>query len=82
MTASEPKEHKQSFHRSHTHPLTALTPLVIGELVKDPENRWRWIRIGSIVIALIGEGEQSWQDRVRGQREESRSTNRGHTGRD
>jgi hypothetical protein len=67
---------RTSFHRSHTHLLTALTPLVIGELVHDPDKRWRWIRIGSMVIALIGEVEQSWRERIRREREEGRTTTR------
>jgi hypothetical protein len=64
-----PHHEKKAFHRSHTHLLTALAPLVIGELVKDSEKRWRWIRISSIVVALIGEAESSWQDKVRRDRE-------------
>ena len=56
---------RHCFHRSHTHLLAALTPLVIGEFVKDPEKRWRWIRIGSIVAALVGEAEMSWRERVK-----------------
>ncbi|HYV29160.1 MAG TPA: hypothetical protein VFA77_16625 [Candidatus Eisenbacteria bacterium] len=33
-----------------------LAPLVIGELVKDPEKKWRFIRIFSVSAALISEG--------------------------
>ena len=33
-----------------------LSPLVIGELVKDPEKKWRFIRITSVAVALISEG--------------------------
>jgi len=33
-----------------------LSPLIIGELVKDNEKRWRWIRIASVATALISEG--------------------------
>jgi hypothetical protein len=33
-----------------------LSPLVIGELVKDPERKWRFIRVSSVAIALISEG--------------------------
>ena len=68
------KQHR-CFHRSHTHLLAALTPLVIGELVKDPDKRWRWIRIGSIITALVGEIEMSWRERVKREREEE--TDRG-----
>jgi hypothetical protein len=30
-------------------------PLVIGEVVKDPDQRWRFIRISSVAMALISE---------------------------
>lgn len=33
-----------------------LSPLVIGELVKDPEKKWRFIRVSSVAVALISEG--------------------------
>jgi hypothetical protein len=33
-----------------------LAPLVIGELVKDPDQRWRFIRISSVALASISEG--------------------------
>jgi hypothetical protein len=33
-----------------------LSPLVIGELVKDPDKRWRWIRIASVITAFAAEG--------------------------
>jgi|SRR5579864_1936193 len=33
-----------------------LSPLVIGELVKDPEKKWRFIRVTSVAVALISEG--------------------------
>lgn len=33
-----------------------LSPLVIGELVKDPERKWRFIRVSSVAAALISEG--------------------------
>ena len=33
-----------------------MAPLVIGELVKDPDKRWRWIRIASVATALVSEG--------------------------
>jgi len=45
-----------------------LSPLVIGELVKDPDQRWRWIRIASIATALTAEG--FYAHRVRKQREQ------------
>jgi len=33
-----------------------LSPLIIGELVKDADQRWRWIRIASVATALVSEG--------------------------
>ena len=33
-----------------------LSPLLIGELVKDPEKKWRFIRVSSVAVALISEG--------------------------
>ena len=33
-----------------------LSPLIIGELVKDADKRWRWIRIASVATALVSEG--------------------------
>ena len=33
-----------------------LSPLIIGELVKDADKRWRWIRIASVSTALLSEG--------------------------
>jgi hypothetical protein len=48
---------------------SALAPLIIGECVKDPEKRWRYIRITSVAMAFISEGvhahrvEQQRKDR-------------------
>lgn len=33
-----------------------LLPLVIGEVVKEPQRQWRFIRITSVAMALISEG--------------------------
>ena len=33
-----------------------LSPLIIGEIVKDPEKKWRFIRVSSVAAALISEG--------------------------
>jgi hypothetical protein len=70
---------RQSFQRAHTsvgagsagHWLKMagiLSPLIIGELVKDADKRWRWIRI--ISVATAGLSEVLWAHRVRQQREE------------
>jgi hypothetical protein len=67
---------RQAFH----HPRTSmgaghwiktagiLAPLVIGELVKDPDQRWRWIRISSVATALVSEG--MWAHRLQKERRE------------
>jgi hypothetical protein len=59
---------RQAFHRAHASVGAAgnpaahilrlgglLAPLVVGELVKDPDKRWRWIRICSLVGAAVSE---------------------------
>jgi hypothetical protein len=33
-----------------------LAPLIIGEIVKDPDKKWRFIRITSVAMALVSEG--------------------------
>ena len=58
-------------HQSRHHPpsavghwtrtLGALTPLVIGELVKDPEKKWRFIRIASVALAVLNEGSYAYR---------------------
>lgn len=45
-----------------------LSPLIIGELVKDADKRWRWIRIASVSTALLSEG--MYAHRVQREREE------------
>jgi hypothetical protein len=71
MQHKAPKHHAYpSHHRSVTHLLTVLTPLIIGELIHDADKRWRWIRIGSLATAVAGELELCWQDRVRARERE------------
>jgi hypothetical protein len=36
-----------------------LSPLIIGEFVKDPEKKWRFIRITSVAAAILSEGLHS-----------------------
>jgi hypothetical protein len=36
-----------------------LAPLIIGELVKDPDRKWRFIRITSVAAAILSEGLHS-----------------------
>lgn len=45
-----------------------LAPLVIGELIKDPDKKWRWIRIASLVSA--GVTELMWAQREQQRREQ------------
>jgi hypothetical protein len=58
---------RQCFQRANTHVGAGsaghwikmagiLSPLIIGELVKDADKRWRWIRIASVSTALLSEG--------------------------
>ena len=70
-----PRRHP-AFHHAHTTMGAAghwirtaglLAPLVIGELIKDPDKRWRWIRIASISTTLISEG--LYTNKVRRERE-------------
>jgi hypothetical protein len=51
-----------------------LAPLVIGEFVKDPDQRWRFIRIASVATALLSEG--MYTHRIRKEREEARQRER------
>lgn len=71
-------DYRQSFHRAHTsvgagsagHWIKMagiLSPLIIGELIKDADKRWRWIRISSVATALLSEG--LWAHRVNQRRE-------------
>ena len=45
-----------------------LAPLIIGELVEDPNKRWRWIRVASIATALLSEG--MYTHKIKQEREE------------
>ena len=36
-----------------------LAPLIIGEFVKDPDRKWRFIRITSVAAAVLSEGLHS-----------------------
>ena len=36
-----------------------LAPLIIGEFVKDPDRKWRFIRITSVAAAILSEGLHS-----------------------
>jgi hypothetical protein len=69
----------RQYKNSCAHLLTVLTPLVIGELIKDPEKRWRWLRIGSVITALGVEVFTEWRRHIKEERkgkEEARSGGR------
>jgi hypothetical protein len=45
-----------------------LAPLIIGEFVKDPDRKWRFIRITSVAAAILSEGlhsHKTYKDRER-----------------
>ena len=48
----------------------APLPLFMGQLVKDSEKRWRFIRVASVALAVINEG--TYACRVQQQRCEAR----------
>jgi hypothetical protein len=52
---------RQPYHNPHTslgatghwiRTAGMLAPLLIGELIEDPNKKWRWIRIASVSTAL------------------------------
>jgi hypothetical protein len=51
-----------------------LAPLVIGEFVKDPDQRWRYIRIASVATALISEG--LWTNKIHKERQHAQERER------
>jgi hypothetical protein len=69
--------HRHAFHKPHTSIGAAghwvrtagiLAPLVIGEFIKDPETKWRAIRIAAVTTALVSEG--MWTHKIRNERKE------------
>jgi len=80
--AEQPKWQQKEQHRRSHHPARAvegeighwvrtagiLAPLIIGEFVKDPDRKWRFIRITSVAAAILSEGlhsHKSYRDRER-----------------
>ena len=53
-----------------------LSPLIIGELVKDSDKRWRWIRISSLATALISEGLYQYREQQRREQRTQRQCHR------
>jgi hypothetical protein len=77
----EPHQHRQheAFHHSHSsmgavghwvRTAGLLAPLVIGELIKDPDKRWRWVRLASVATTLVSEG--LYANKVRHERAHTR----------
>jgi hypothetical protein len=70
---------KQAFHKPHSSmgatghwvkTAGILAPLVIGEFVKDPDQRWRYIRMASVATALLSEA--LWTTKIRKERDHAR----------
>ncbi len=68
---------KQAFHHPRTSvgaaghwakTLGILSPLFIHEMIKDPEQRWRWIRISAVATALVSQA--TWTHRIPKERQE------------
>jgi aminoglycoside/choline kinase family phosphotransferase len=63
-TSADMPRDRQAFHRAHTtlgvghwlKTIGILSPLIIGEFVKDPERRWRYARIAAVATAALSEG--------------------------
>ncbi len=77
---------RQPYHKPHS-PIGAaghwiktagiLAPLVIGEFVKDAEQRWRYIRLASVATALISEG--LWTIKIHNERKLTQEHERDRT---
>jgi hypothetical protein len=74
---------RQPYHNPHTslgatgHWIKTagiLAPLVIGEFIKDPEQKWRYVRIASVATALVSEA--MWTHKIRKEREAAREHER------
>jgi hypothetical protein len=60
----DPGVYRQAFHHPRTslgasghwiHLLSVAAPLIISELIKDPEQKWRALRLASVGAALASE---------------------------
>jgi len=69
---------RQAFHKPRTSlgatghwikTLGILSPLVIGEFIKDPEQKWRAIRISSVATALLSEA--LWTHKINKEKEDA-----------
>jgi len=72
---------RQACHKPHTalgvahwlKTLGILSPLIIGEFVKDPERRWRYTRMAVIATAALSQGLYTQRiQRAREERDECR----------
>ena len=79
---------RQAFHRPHSSLGTAahyvkevgiLAPLIISEFVKDPGEKWRYIKLASLVTALMSQG--MWTARLHSERKHAREREPQHHGR-
>lgn len=52
LDLKEPMHKSRVFVGSLIHVRGAIAPLIIGEVVMDPEKRWRFIRISAAVTAV------------------------------
>lgn len=77
MTRDTYREPRREFHGSSSAMGTVLqvvktagilAPLLIGEIVKDPDARWRYIRIASVATALVSQG--LYTSRIQNERKE------------
>lgn len=72
------RAHRLAFHKPHTAYGVAhwirtagiLAPLIIGEFIKDPEKKWRAVRIATVATTLVSEG--MYTNHVRNERERAR----------
>ena len=71
--------HRQAFHHPQTSYGAAghwiktagiLAPLVISEFIKDPDKKWRAVRIASVATVLFSEG--TWTHKIHKEREQAR----------
>jgi hypothetical protein len=74
---------RQPYHKPHSSIGAAghwiktagiLAPLVIGEFVKDADQRWRYIRLASVATALISEG--LWTNKIHNERKAAQERER------
>ena len=72
-----PLPDRQPYHNPHTsigatghwiRTAGMLAPLLIGELIEDPNKKWRWIRIASVTTALLSEA--MYTHKIKQEREE------------